>query len=62
VLVVTRFATGDYWTLRLAEVGCPRSSAFLRWQWLKTGSTTERGVVVRAWNMVDRYADTVENP
>ncbi len=33
------------------------------WQWLETGETTERGVVVRARNMVfSHYASYVDHP
>ena len=31
-------------------------------QWIETGQITERGVVARAGNMVDRYALTTDHP
>ena len=66
-----RVATGDY-PLEIAERG--RDDALAAYldsvaheivhylQWVETGETTERGVVVRASNMIDRYALTVDHP
>ncbi len=64
-------ATGDYPEL-LAESGrnnalaaylCSLSHALVHyWQWLETGAITERVVVVRAVNMVRKYARDVDAP
>lgn len=66
-----RIATGDYDEL-LAETGRDNALAsYLHslshelihyWQWFETGETTERGVIVRARNMVDNYACDVDHP
>lgn len=66
-----RIATGDYSEL-VAEFGRDDALAmFLNSlahelvhyrQWIETGNTTEYGVVVRARNVVDRYALTVDHP
>ncbi|SFH63139.1 hypothetical protein [Planctomicrobium piriforme] len=66
-----RVATGDYSQLRkergrdnaLAEMLHSLSHELVHyWQWLERGDTTERGVVVRAWGMVNRYAQDVDHP
>ena len=66
-----RIATGDYED-QLNEFG--RDSALAAnlhslshelihyWQWLDTGTITERGVIVRAQNMVSKYSLDVDHP
>ncbi|REJ69996.1 MAG: hypothetical protein DWQ31_01900 [Planctomycetota bacterium] len=66
-----RIPTGDYQNLvvqhgrdnALASMLCSLSHELVHyWQWLETGSTTERGVAVRAANMVRSYALDVDHP
>jgi hypothetical protein len=66
-----RIATGDYGEL-LAELGrdnalasmlCSLSHELVHyWQWIDTGTTTERGTALRARNMVAKYAYDVDRP
>lgn len=66
-----RIATGDYSELleergrddTLAAFLCSLSHELVHyWQWIETGETTERGVAVRARNLVSSYADDVDSP
>ncbi|MEM9703023.1 MAG: hypothetical protein AAF907_11340 [Planctomycetota bacterium] len=66
-----RIATGDFdeeleGSDRDEELGsfllCLAHEVVHYQQWIATGRTTERGVNVRARNMVDRYALTVDHP
>lgn len=66
-----RIATGDYPELltesgrnnALAAYLCSLSHELVHyWQWLETGAITERGVAVRAANMVRKYALDVDAP
>jgi len=66
-----RIATGDYRDLRKTRSRDDALVAYLHslahelvhyWQWIETGLITERGVVVRATNIVDRYALTTDHP
>lgn len=66
-----RVATGDYPDLR-RELGRDDALASMLHslcheivhyqQWVKTGSITERGVLTRAGNMLQRYADWAQVP
>lgn len=66
-----RIATGDYSELCKAHSRDDALAAYLHslahelvhyWQWIETGLITERGVLVRASNIVDRYALTTDHP
>lgn len=66
-----RLATGDYPELLAAHGRDDALSMFLHSlahelvhyrQWVETGDTSERGVVVRARKIVDRYAMTTDHP
>jgi len=66
-----RIATGDYPDERRAHGRDDALAGFLcsvahevvhYQQWIETGEMTERGVVVRASKMVDRYALTTDHP
>lgn len=66
-----RIATGDYARERAKRgrdkalagyLGSLAHEVVHYQQWLKTGEITERGVVVRAGHMVDRYSQTVPHP
>jgi hypothetical protein len=66
-----RVATGDYPTVKAARGRDNALAAFLQsfahevvhyQQWVSTGMTTERGVVVRAKRMLEMYASTVDHP
>ncbi|MEM6471541.1 MAG: hypothetical protein AAF802_18415 [Planctomycetota bacterium] len=66
-----RVATGDYPDDRLTRGRDNALAGFLAsvahevvhyHQWVETGQTTERGVVIRANNIVDRYALTTDHP
>ncbi len=66
-----RIATGDYTQLR-KELGRDNALASLLHsfahelvhyqQWVATGELSERGVVLRARNIVDRYAASTDRP
>lgn len=67
----TRIATGDYEELErelgrdnaLASMLCSFSHEVIHYQqWVNTGTTTERSVIVKARNLVDRYAETTDHP
>jgi len=66
-----RIATGDYATMRgesgrdnpLAGYLCSLAHEVLHYrQWVETGETSERGVAVKASNMIARYAESVDHP
>ncbi len=66
-----RIATGDYPTERRQRGRDDALASFLNsiarqvvryQQWIETGEMSERGVVVRARKMVDRYALTTDHP
>lgn len=66
-----RIATGDYPELLVSHGRDDALAMFLNSmahelvhyrQWIDTGNITERGVVVRARNIVDRYALTTDHP
>ena len=66
-----RIATGDYPAERRSRGRDNALASFLASmahevihyrQWVETGDVWERGVVVRASNLVDKYALTVDRP
>lgn len=66
-----RIATGDYTDIRTSRSRDDALAAYFHslahelvhyFQWIETGEITERGVVVRARNIVDRYALTTDHP
>ena len=66
-----RVATGDYPEMLLQHGRDNALSAYLHSlahelvhyrQWIETGHTTERGVVIRARKIVDCYAKNTEHP
>lgn len=66
-----RVATGDYPALKeelgrddaLAAILCSVAHEVVHYrQWVETGRTTERGLVVRAVNLVRRYSESAEHP
>ena len=66
-----RIATGDYQPPRLRRKRNDALAGYLHslahelvhyWQWVESGDTTERGVIVRANSIVAAYALTTDNP
>lgn len=66
-----RIATGDYWQLKRERGRDGALAAFLHsfahelvhyQQWVATGATSERGVVLRARRIVERYATSTDHP
>ncbi|WP_146536934.1 hypothetical protein [Rubripirellula reticaptiva] len=66
-----RIATGDYRRPSATRDRDDALASYLHslahelvhyWQWIDTGNITERGVIVRATKIVDRYALTTDHP